>query len=111
MTRLSVSITTQPPSRIQRAWYRRLGLTPPLSVGSTGPRYADLVRLLPYRWRRLHKAFADSHGYFWLPCILCNQHFGGHEAGDSIPDPTQGERFSISICSRCTRHRADRSQP
>lgn len=106
MTRLTVTIATRPPSRVQRAWYRRLGVIAPLSVGSTGPRYADYVRLLPYQWRWLHKTFAHSHGYFWLPCVLCNRPFGGHEAGDTIPDPVQGGPFNISICSDCTRRRA-----
>jgi hypothetical protein len=105
MTRFSVTIATQAPSRVQRAWYRRLGLDVPQSVASTGPRYADLVRLLPYQWRTVHKAFAATHGYFWIPCPLCGQPFGGHEAGSSIPDPTNPPLY-VCICSRCTRHKA-----
>lgn len=104
MTRLTVTIAARPPSRIQAAWYRRLGIAAPLAVGTSGPPYADLVRLFPYRWRALHRAFATSHGYFWLPCPLCGDPFGGHEAGDTIPDPTDPPLYAC-ICSRCTRNR------
>ena len=40
------------------------------------------------------KRFADDHGYFWLPCPRCGEHFGGHEwhAGPSVQcaDPDTG---------------------
>ena len=29
--------------------------------------------------RLLHKLYARFFGYFWLPCPVCGQHFGGHE--------------------------------
>ena len=29
--------------------------------------------------RKLNKAFANLFGWFWLPCPLCKQEFGGHE--------------------------------
>ena len=100
----TVTIATRPPSRLKRAWYQRLGIPAPLAEGSTGPWYADIARLLPYRWRRFHHAFATTNGYFWLPCVLCNRPFGGHEAGEAVPDPT-APPLSIVVCSRCTRVR------
>lgn len=30
-------------------------------------------------WRKLNQAYAFVFGYFWLPCPLCGEHFGGHE--------------------------------
>ena len=34
------------------------------------------------RWRRLNKLIADTFGYFWRPCTLCGQMYGGHEWKD-----------------------------
>ena len=41
------------------------------------------------RWRLVNHLYAFTFGYFWLPCPLCGEYFGGHEweagAGESIP--------------------------
>ena len=29
--------------------------------------------------RFLHHCYASLFGYFWLPCPLCDEYFGGHE--------------------------------
>lgn len=29
------------------------------------------------RW--LHRLYAHARGYFWLPCPVCREMFGGHE--------------------------------
>lgn len=34
---------------------------------------------LPRNPRWLNRAFAWLFGYFWLPCPLCGEDFGGHE--------------------------------
>jgi formylmethanofuran dehydrogenase subunit E len=34
--------------------------------------------MLKFRW--CNKIYADILGYFWLPCPICHQMFGGHEA-------------------------------
>ena len=31
------------------------------------------------KFRLLNKLYAHLFGYFWLPCPLCGQMFGGHE--------------------------------
>ena len=33
---------------------------------------------LKYRW--FHRAWAHFFGYFWIPCPVCGEMFGGHEA-------------------------------
>lgn len=69
---------------------------------------------VPFKLRAVHKWYAETFGYFWLPCPLCGQDFGGHEWHDidglpsSIPDPDYepspeaGSR-GIGICPTCTR--------
>lgn len=103
MTRFVMVVTMRPPTRLQRLWYRRLRIPAPAAVASGEARSTDWVRLLPYRWRSVHRRHAQKHGYYWAPCILCKQSYGGHESGDSIPDPTSGPGTGILICSRCTR--------
>lgn len=34
---------------------------------------------IPYKYRRLNKLLASVNGYFWSPCPICGQNFGGHE--------------------------------
>ena len=50
--------------------------------------------------RFIQKLFADWFGYFWLPCPVCGQMFGGHEWKDgSIATDTPGLRKGI--CPDC----------
>jgi hypothetical protein len=102
VTRHLVRLEMRPPSWVQRLWYRRLRIPPPLAT-SGGRGSEAWARLVPYRWRAFHRRYATKHHYFWLPCILCNRPFGGHESGDSIPDPTGLTGTGIMICSQCTR--------
>ena len=53
------------------------------------------------------KAYADGHGYFWLPCPLCGAESGGHEwfdrNGQASMIPTeQGPGHAQGICPACT---------
>ena len=32
--------------------------------------------------RRYHQLHAWLFGYFWLPCPICEEYFGGHEIRD-----------------------------
>jgi len=69
------------------------------------------VLAVPEAWRSVHEEYARLHGYFWLPCPLCDRSFGGHEwrsingKESSIPDPFEGpgSGMSIGICPSCTR--------
>jgi hypothetical protein len=61
------------------------------------------------RFRRLHRIWAALGGYFWLPCPLCGEFFGGHEWCDrdgrssSIAAPDRGAGKRVAICPDCTR--------
>lgn len=58
--------------------------------------------------RAMNRAIARAGGYFWLPCPLCGQEFGGHEWRDingkrsSIPSPDGPQGMSTGICPDCT---------
>lgn len=64
--------------------------------------------LVPYRWRSAHRAYAQTHRYYWMPCVLCDRPYGGHETlrsygkPDSVPDPLRPGGFTM-ICPVCTR--------
>lgn len=94
------TLTMQPVPERHAAIMRRRGMTVP-EMASDFPRGA----LIPYRWRGRHRRYAYLHGYFWLPCPLCNRPFGGHEIGDSIPDPTRPPNGGVMICPACTAER------
>lgn len=65
----------------------------------------ERMSILP-RW--VHRACAFVGGYFWLPCPLCGDEFGGHEwrdrdgrpSGINVPGEPGSQR---GICPRCTR--------
>lgn len=55
---------------------------------------------LPYRPRWLNRLVAFVCGYFWLPCPLCGEDFGGHEWrewGHTLHDGSSGK----GTCPRC----------
>ena len=55
------------------------------------------------RW--LNKLYANSHGYFWLPCPLCGEMFGGHEWHTTAPRRASaimtGWGSGIGVCNNC----------
>lgn len=60
------------------------------------------------RWSRIKaRAYARHNGYFWLPCPLCGEHFGGHEwlrdtAALSATINTDTPGIFQGICPKCT---------
>jgi hypothetical protein len=100
----TATLTLRRPSLLARLWYWRIGIPAPLSE-SRHHWSADWVRLLPANWSRTHRRYAERHGYFWAPCVLCDRPYGGHQSAGSIPDPTYPEHSgrSVVICPRCTR--------
>lgn len=56
--------------------------------------------------RVVNRAFAAVTGYFWLPCPLCKQYFGGHQWRDINGQSSvieNGEGSGTAICPDCTR--------
>ena len=50
--------------------------------------------------RFLHKLYANINGYFWLPCPICGEMFGGHEwKSGGIKTYREGVRHAI--CPVC----------
>lgn len=49
------------------------------------------------RW--MHQFYAWALGYFWLPCPICGEPFGGHELkdGDSW---YQGNGSGVGVCPK-----------
>lgn len=58
---------------------------------------------MPYRPRWLNRLYAGLFGYFWLPCPLCGEYFGGHEwRGDNQDVGCYRNPYRIhAICTRC----------
>lgn len=59
--------------------------------------------------RLAHRLYAKAHGYFWLPCPVCKEPFGGHEwrriegLPADVPTPEAGPMAGVGICPNCTR--------
>jgi len=53
------------------------------------------------RW--LHRWYANHYGYFWLPCPLCGEPFGGHEWG-VWADLYCGDGSCQGVCRHCTQY-------
>lgn len=57
--------------------------------------------------RLFNKLYAQAFGYFWLPCPICGQEFGGHEWGSGaagIPKDGHGTWYggtSTGVCPDC----------
>jgi hypothetical protein len=49
--------------------------------------------------RLLHRLWAWAAGYFWLPCPVCKQEFGGHEWPQGFL--RTGENEGLIVCPRC----------
>ena len=51
--------------------------------------------------RFYHKLYAFLGSYFWLPCPICKEYFGGHEVyGYLLNSPYNGRGWGI--CPKCT---------
>lgn len=49
------------------------------------------------RWS--HKLYAKTFGYFWLPCPICGEYFGGHEVKYGTPSVPVGRR-ARTVCPK-----------
>lgn len=105
MNEFRVMLTVRPPGFVEKLWYWSLSIPAPLGCSEPLKREAR-VRLLPQSWTRIHKRYANRHGLYWMPCILCLRPYGGHQSAGRVPDPEYGPGSgrSIDICPHCTRH-------
>lgn len=49
----------------------------------------------------VRKAAAFSGGYFWLPCPICGEEFGGHEWKDPRAVLKTSPHEGWGVCSDC----------
>ena len=57
------------------------------------------------KYRLLNRIYAFIHGYFWLPCPICGQYFGGHEWKTDSPNAfvqLADDTGGTGICPDCT---------
>ena len=55
--------------------------------------------------RKAHETYAKRYGYFWLPCPICGEEFGGHEwAAETswVTLPTGRPGVRQGVCSACS---------
>lgn len=66
--------------------------------GSRKSRWTHSLR----RW--FHWTYAHAFAYYWLPCPLCGEYYGGHEShyGGYIDVPAPGGG-SYTVCDTCAR--------
>lgn len=50
------------------------------------------------RW--FHKFYAKTFGYFWLPCPICGEYFGGHEILDKKTAHILVDGTIWSVCTK-----------
>lgn len=53
------------------------------------------------RLRWLNQLYASLNNYFWLPCPLCSDHFGGHELSGNL---YLGNGRGQGVCFDCADH-------
>ena len=52
--------------------------------------------------RAAHKIWAHLAGYFWIPCPLCGERFGGHEWLEPYHGiPTNNPGVTHGVCNDC----------
>lgn len=66
--------------------------------------------------RPLQRLYAFLFGYFWLPCPVCGEHFGGHEASLSalVVDEADGDHayctcYKLECQNEAQRRNAERA--
>jgi hypothetical protein len=63
--------------------------------------------------RIIHRIYAGTFGYFWLPCPICGENFGGHETrwrhGVLYTEPGKGWMTCTKL--ECAMEAKRRSEP
>ncbi len=59
------------------------------------------MKHLPYRPRFINKLYAWVMGYFWLPCPVCGNNFGGHEWREPYEGLMDSPFHGKGVCPKC----------
>ena len=51
--------------------------------------------------RTFHRLWAWFASYFWIPCPLCGEFFGGHEISDLYLVPATEDSNGKCVCKDC----------
>lgn len=65
-----------------------------------------LVRIKHSINRAYNYTIASWGGYFWLPCPICGEHFGGHEISGSLMTSWDS---GVGVCKNCFNEAARRN--
>lgn len=63
--------------------------------------------------RIIHKIYANAFGYFWLPCPVCKEHFGGHEISRTMTECVlcdDGRTYCVCPKTECNAEAIRRKQ-
>jgi hypothetical protein len=61
------------------------------------------AKLMINTMRLLNKLYANLFGYFWIPCPLCGNMFGGHEVNERTKSIIKKNGHGgIVICQKCS---------
>jgi hypothetical protein len=52
-------------------------------------------------FRLFSRLYAFWGGYFWLPCPVCGEHFGGHESGFGSVLCEDGRAYVVCYKPEC----------
>ena len=54
--------------------------------------------------RRFHRYYANAFGYFWLPCPICGENYGGHEwKNHNVGIATERAGVTKGMCNECAK--------
>jgi hypothetical protein len=74
-----------------------------------------ISRIKRDRHRKIEEKYARANGFFWLPCPLCGEPFGGHEvdweAVHTFIDSQDSPGYGALICPRCVEERQGETFP
>jgi hypothetical protein len=74
-----------------------------LQIGNSSRSIAAWIGgLLPYRPRIINRIYAKMNHFFWLPCDICGEYYGGHEWKDDHTVTCQRTGRGRGVCPKKT---------
>lgn len=59
------------------------------------------------RPRFIQRIYAFLHAYYWLPCTICGEYYGGHEAAGTLMTSSTG---GVLVCPDCAEEAEKRNR-